>query len=113
VVRASALASSFRANCGSSALIAEHHDRIAGWAKEDVPERKICELLERSRVFVPERTVNRYVTAKFPTSAKSTVRVVDGEPGHELQVDFGELGMMFDEGVRPVTPTGMDNCRAL
>ena len=26
----------------------------------------------------------------------TTVPVVDGEPGHELQVDFGRLGMMFD-----------------
>jgi transposase len=78
-------------------LIAEHDNKIAGWVRDDVPMRKMCELLERVGVFVPERTLNRYVSAKFPTAAKSTVRVVDGEPGHELQVDFGELGLMFDE----------------
>ncbi len=82
---------------GSWALIAEHHDKIVGWVGDDVPERKMCELLERIGVFVPERTLNRYVSAKFPRAAKSTVRVVDGLPGHELQVDFGELGMMYDE----------------
>ena len=51
----------------------------------------------RSGVFVPERTLNRYVDAMFPTPERSTVRVADGEPGSELQVQFGELGMMFDE----------------
>jgi hypothetical protein len=29
-----------------------------------------------------------------------TVRVDDGEPGAELQVDFGELGMIPHEGAR-------------
>ena len=46
---------------------------------------------------VAERTVNRYVAEKFAKPARSTVRVADGEPGSELQVDFGELGVMFDE----------------
>ncbi|HUP85639.1 MAG TPA: IS21 family transposase [Acidimicrobiales bacterium] len=79
-------------------LMAEHHDKIAGWVTAgDVPERKMCELLARHGVFVPERTLNRYVDAKFPTPPRSTVRVADGEPGAELQVDFGELGMMLDE----------------
>ena len=82
----------------SWALIVAHHDKIAGWVKAgDVAERKMCELLARRGVFVPERTLNRYVDAKFPTSPRSTVRVVDGDPGAECQVDFGELGMMFDE----------------
>jgi transposase len=82
----------------SWALIAEHHDKVAGWVTAgDVPERKMCELLERNGVFVPERTLNRYIDAKFPAPPRSTVRVVDGAPGAELQVDFGELGMMFDE----------------
>jgi hypothetical protein len=78
-------------------LLEAHHDKIAAWVKDgDVPARKMTELLARSSVFVPERTLNRYVAANFVTSS-STVRVVDGEPGSELQVDFGELGMMFDE----------------
>jgi transposase len=50
-------------------------------------------------VSVPERTLNRYIDAKFPKPDRSTVRVADGEPGGELQVDFGELGLMFDEEV--------------
>lgn len=82
----------------SWASIIEHHDKIAGWVKAgDVAERKMCELLARVGVFIPERTLNRYIDAKFPTPSRSTVRVADGEPGHELQVDFGELGLMLDE----------------
>lgn len=57
----------------------------------------MVELLARSGTVVPERTVNRYVAAKFPKPVASTVRVADGEPGSELQVDFGELGLMLDE----------------
>jgi transposase len=82
----------------SWALLETQHDKIAKWVKKgDVPQRKMCELLGRLGVFVPERTLNRYIEAKFPTAPRSTVRVVDGEPGSELQVDFGELGVMFDE----------------
>ena len=82
----------------SWATIAAQHDRVKAWVEAgDVPERKMRELLARQGVFVPERTLNRYVDAMFPTPARSTVRVADGEPGAELQVDFGELGMMFDE----------------
>jgi len=82
----------------SWALLVGEHDRIAGWVNDgEVPERKMCELLARRGVSVPERTLNRYIDAKFPKPVRSTVRVADGEPGSELQVDFGELGVMVDE----------------
>ena len=43
-------------------LEAAHHDEIAAWVKAgDVPVRKMVELLARSGVVVPERTLNRYV----------------------------------------------------
>ncbi|MBK6311726.1 MAG: transposase [Candidatus Microthrix sp.] len=58
---------------------------------------KMVELLGRQGVVVPERTLNRYLAAEFGSPERSTVPVVDGEPGVELQVDFGELGKMFDE----------------
>jgi len=83
---------------GESWVLCEsNHDKIAGWNGKEVPARKMTELLARSGVVVPERTLNRYLAAKFPKPVASTVRVVDGEPGVELQVDFGELGAMFDE----------------
>lgn len=75
-----------------------NHDTIAGWVTAgDVPVRKMRELLARSGTVVPERTLNRYIADKFPTPTPSTVRVADGEPGVELQVDFGDLGLLFDE----------------
>lgn len=81
----------------SWALIEAHHDKVAGWVTAgDVPARKMCELLARLGVVVPERTLNRYLEARWPSPMRSTVRVVDGEPGGELQVDFGELGLMND-----------------
>lgn len=81
----------------SWALLVGEHDKIAAWDKADVPGRKIGELLARAGVVVPERTVNRYIETVFPKPVASTVRVADGEPGAELQVDFGELGLMLDE----------------
>ena len=59
---------------------------------------KICELLERRGVVVPVRTVQRYVREVCGRSRGRgpTVRVADGEPGDELQVDFGRLGFLVD-----------------
>lgn len=77
-------------------LIEVHHE-LEKWVEDEVPARKMGELLGRRGVVVPERTLNRYLAVMFPKPARTTVRVVDGEPGSELQVDFGELGAMFDE----------------
>ena len=83
---------------GESWVLCEsNHDKITVWNSKDVPARKMAELLARSGTVVAERTLNRYLSAKFAKPVASTVRVADGEPGVELQVDFGELGTMFDE----------------
>ena len=48
-------------------LLEAAHDKIREWvAAGDVPARKMCELLARSGTVVPERTLNRYVAARFP-----------------------------------------------
>jgi len=62
---------------------------------------KLSEFLARDGVVVPERTVRRFIATDFgPRRGQgSTVRVADGEPGHELQIDFGRLGLLTD----PVT----------
>jgi transposase len=61
---------------------------------------KIGVLLERQGVVVPYRTLHRFCVERcgFGRTA-ATVRVADGEPGMECQVDFGYLGMLAD----PVT----------
>lgn len=78
-------------------MLATHRDRLKGWRASGVPAKKMVELLARQGVVVPERTLNRYLTAEFGSTVRSTVPVADGEPGVELQVDFGELGTMLDE----------------
>jgi transposase len=79
-------------------LLIAHHDDVAGWVKGDLTGVKICELLARRGVVVPVRTVQRYVHEVCGRSRGRgpTVRVADGEPGDELQVDFGRLGFLVD-----------------
>ncbi len=79
-------------------LLRLHRSKVEGFvAAGDVPAVKMVELLARQGVFVPERTLNRFIAAEFGSATPSTVPLADGEPGVELQVDFGELGRMFDE----------------
>src|SRR3954467_514436 len=71
-----------------------HHDEIAEWVVADLTGVKIAELLERRGVVVPSRTVQRYIAEVLGRTRGrgSTVRVNDGEPGDELQIDFGRTG---------------------
>jgi transposase len=82
-------------------LLGAHHDEIKAWVKNDLTGVKITELLERRGVVVPSRTVQRYIAEVLGRrrGRGSTVPVADGEPGDELQVDFGRMGFIDD----PVT----------
>ncbi len=79
-------------------LLVARHDDVTTWVKEDLTGAKIHELLERRGVIVPLRTVQRYVREVCGRSRGRgpTVRVADGEPGDECQVDFGRMGLIFD-----------------
>ena len=58
---------------------------------------KIGDLLVRRGVVVPERTLQRFCAERCGArGTKTTVRVADGEPGKELQADFGRMGILFD-----------------
>jgi len=83
---------------GAWRLLVAAHDDVAGWVAADLTGVKITELLERRGVVVPVRTVQRYVHDVCGRSRGRgpTVRVADGEPGDELQVDFGRLGFLVD-----------------
>jgi hypothetical protein len=82
-------------------LLQANHEVIAGWVADDLTGVKIAELLARRGVEVPCRTVQRYVAEVLGRTRGrgATVRVADGEPGDELQVDFGRMGFIAD----PVT----------
>ncbi|MGH3205811.1 MAG: DDE-type integrase/transposase/recombinase [Streptosporangiaceae bacterium] len=79
--------------------LAPRQGEIIAWVKKDLTLVKIGELLERSGTAVPYRTLVRFAEAECGwSSARSrvTVPVADGEPGVELQADFGYLGMIPD-----------------
>ncbi len=80
------------------ATLAVRRDRVEEWVTAGVGGVKICELLARDGVIVPERTVQRFISVEFGRrrGQGSTVRVADGEPGHELQIDFARLGLLVD-----------------
>src|SRR5690348_7571021 len=77
------------------------HARIEGQVKAGLTVVKIGVLLERRGVVVAYRTLHRFCAERcgYGRAAATTVRVADGEPGVECQLDFGYLGMLFD----PVT----------
>ncbi|MDH4074882.1 MAG: IS21 family transposase [Acidimicrobiia bacterium] len=88
---------------GWAALVARR-DKLDGWVKKDLTGVKICELLARDGVVVAERTVQRFIATELGRrrGQGATVRVADGEPGHELQVDFARLGLLADGDRRRV-----------
>ena len=75
-------------------------EQIAGQVQAGLSVVKIGVLLERQGIVVPYRTLHRFCVERcgFGRTA-ATVRVADGEPGAECQLDFGYLGMLAD----PVT----------
>ncbi len=58
---------------------------------------KAHQLLERQGVVVPPRTLYRFAAQELGVGRpETTVRVADCEPGSELQVDFGRMGLIAD-----------------
>ncbi len=74
------------------------HDQVKAWLNAGITAVKVQRLLARRGVVVPRRTVQRYAAEVCDAGRKpqSTVRVADGKPGDECQVDFGRLGLVFD-----------------
>jgi len=77
-------------------LLSVHEDQIKRWLDDELTVAKIGDLLTRRGVQVPTRTLQRFCAEKFTRAKNNTVRVADGEPGQELQTDFGRMGMLFD-----------------
>lgn len=77
-----------------------NHDQLKTWLVDGgLTAVKATELLARKGVVVPERTVQRYALAVLGVGRSArgtTVRVADCEPGSELQVDFGKMGLVPD-----------------
>lgn len=86
-----------RSNGASWEAIAVQREQIAAWLKQGLTLAKIHMLLGRRGVVVPYRTLHRFAVAELGFGRrKTTVPVVDGKPGQEVQVDFGRLGLIPD-----------------
>jgi transposase len=75
-------------------------EQISEWVGKDLSVVKIADLLARRGVLVPYRTVHRFCTQRcgFGRGGRTTVRVADGEPGAECQIDFARMGLVYDPG---------------
>ena len=76
---------------------------LAGDGKDAKPLSvvKVHELLSRQGCVVPYRTLHRFAAERCGFRVKdTTVRVADGEPGVEVQIDFGHLGYLTGEDGR-------------
>lgn len=79
--------------------IAAEHEQIRAWLTDGLTLTKIHTLLGRRGVVVSYRTLHRYATTELDFGRRqTTVPVADCEPGAEVQVDFGRLGMLTDNG---------------
>lgn len=59
---------------------------------------KIEELLARQGCVVPYRTLHRFAVERCGFRVRSTtMRINDGEPGVECQIDFAQMGFILDE----------------
>jgi transposase len=72
-------------------------DDISTWVKDGLQLTNVHGKLTRQGTVVPYRTLHRFAVARCGFGrARSTVRVADGDPGVECQIDFGRLGLMHD-----------------
>jgi transposase len=84
-------------------LLLAHQERIRGWVAgegggEPLSIVKVEELLARQGCVVPYRTLHRFAVERCGfRPKKTTVRVADGDPGVECQVDFAQMGYLLDE----------------
>jgi transposase len=75
--------------------------QIREWIDADLQLTNIHGKLARRGVVVPYRTLHRFAAERCEFGRrKPTVRVADGEPGAECQLDFGRMGLVFDPVAR-------------
>ncbi len=83
-------------------LLLGHEEQVRAWVAGGDGEPplsivKIEQLLARQGVVVPYRTLHRFAVERCGFRVKTTtVRVLDGEPGVECQLDFAQLGLLHD-----------------
>jgi hypothetical protein len=79
---------------GWSACEAERAS-IERWLKEELRLTKIRKLLARRGIHIAYPTLHRFAVLELQFGRRApTIPVLDGEPGHELQVDTGWVGWL-------------------
>ena len=75
-----------------------HEQRIRAWVEnDDLQLTNIHGKLVRLGVVVPYRTLHRFAAERCGFGRRQpTVRVADGEPGVECQIDFARMGLIND-----------------
>jgi hypothetical protein len=69
-----------------------HREQITTWVGKDLTVVKTGILLARRGVVVPYRTLHRFcVECCGFGRGGATVRVTDGNPGAECQIEFGRM----------------------
>jgi transposase len=78
-------------------LLLSQREQITLWVGLGLTVVKIGDLLARQGVVVPYRTLHRFCVecCGFGRST-ATVRVADGDPGVECQIDFARMGLIDD-----------------
>lgn len=72
-------------------------EQITAWVAADLALTNIHGKLARRGLQVPYRTLHRFAVEQCGFGRRQpTLRVADGAPGVECQLDFGRLGLMFD-----------------
>lgn len=76
-------------------LLLGEEEKIEAWLKEGLTVAKVHALLAREGAQVPYRTLVRFAVERCGAGRKTTtVPVADPEPGREVQVDFGKMGLL-------------------
>jgi len=77
-------------------LCHKHRERIQKLlGRKNVRLTKVQRILKRNKVAIPYATLYRFAVEELGFGRKAaTVAVVDGEPGEELQVDTGWMGLL-------------------
>jgi hypothetical protein len=76
-----------------------NREQIVTWVGKDLTVVKIGDLLTRQGVVVPHRTLHRFCverTGYRGRGGRETVRVADGTPGEECEIDFARMGLLYD-----------------
>ena len=84
-------------------LLAPWSDRVERWVQEDRMQlTRVQELLGQQGCAVSYTSLRRFVARQgLSRNKRSTVRVSDTAPGEAAEMDFGRLGLIWDNGQWP------------